>query len=100
MIHRFPWVLVLWRRLVDRLRLGGSPLEEECGQHHVHAHLEEFAFPVLERRLVKVVAQQIVTERDRLPAVLQLFGVIDPDARKIMPPKKITKRARLTIKSP
>jgi hypothetical protein len=56
-------------------------LKEESGQHDVHPHLEEFAFPVLEGRLIEVASQQVATERDRLLTVLELLGVVDPDAR-------------------
>ena len=56
-------------------------MEEQGGQHDVHRHLEKLALPVLERRLVEVATQQVATERDRLLAMLQLLGVVDPDAR-------------------
>src|SRR5918995_3766710 len=52
-------VLVLRGRLVNRLRLRGSTLEQEGGQHDVHRHLEKLALPVLERRLVEFATQQV-----------------------------------------
>jgi hypothetical protein len=57
-------------------RLGRTPLVEKGGQHHVGAHLEELALPVLEDRLDEVAAPQVLDVADGRPSVLHLGAVI------------------------
>ncbi len=62
-----------------RLRFRRSPLEEEHGEQHVGAHLEELAFPVLERGFAEVTGSQVLGQRERrfgIPA--SLVVVIEP----------------------
>src|SRR5215207_6387892 len=54
---------------------GRTPLVEKGGQHHVGAHLEELALPVLENGLDEVTAPQVLDVADGRPSVLFLSAV-------------------------
>ena len=73
---RRPRVLVLGRRLVDRLGLRRPALEEVRREHDVHGHLEELALPVLEGRLEELAGAQVLQQRDRGLAVVGLVAVV------------------------
>ena len=79
-VRRPARVFVLRRRLVNGLRLRGPTLEQIGGQYDVHAHLQELALPVLKGRFIERPGEQIATKGDRLLPVLELLGVIDPNA--------------------
>jgi hypothetical protein len=67
--------------LVGVLRIGISgirrtPLVEKGGEHHVEAHLQKLALPVLEDGLYEVAASQVLDVANRLSPVLLLGAVV------------------------
>lgn len=60
-------------RRVHRLGFRGALLEQEHGQQHVRAHLQELAFPVLHRRFKERTAGEVVAQGD---AGLPMFGAL------------------------
>ena len=62
--------------LTHGLGFGGALLEKEDGQDHVHGHLQELGFPVLERGFHKIARGQILQHGDaRLPVGRLILAV-------------------------
>jgi hypothetical protein len=68
--------LLLFRR-IKRPRLGRSLLPQLHRQQHVHAHLQEFAFPVLERGRDEVAAGQVLRQRFGQQPLFDALGIAD-----------------------
>jgi hypothetical protein len=76
--------------LVGVLRIGISgfrrtPLVEKGAEHHVEAHLQELALPVLEDGLYKVAASQVLDVANRFSPVLLLGAVVVEEAHNALP---------------
>src|SRR5215208_1743205 len=68
---------------VGRIGISGfrrTPLVEKGGKHHVEAHLQELALPVLKDGLYEVAASQVLDVANWLPPVLLLGAVVVEEA--------------------
>jgi hypothetical protein len=63
-------------RRIERPRLGRAALAQADRQQHVHPHLQEFAFPVLERGADEMTRGQVVPEIERRASVLDQLLVV------------------------